>query len=52
MTQAWVTLTSVDGRDIAAPTEKQLAAVLAELYARQKSRQARPNRPARPALRL
>jgi hypothetical protein len=34
MTQAWVTLTSVDGRDIAAPTEKQLASVLAEIYAR------------------
>lgn len=33
MTQAWLTLTSVDGRDIAAPTEAQLAAVLAELYA-------------------
>jgi len=36
MTQAWVTLTSVDGRDIAAPTEKQLAAALAELYAQRK----------------
>lgn len=33
MTQAWLTLTSVDGRDIAAPTEKQLAAALAEVYA-------------------
>lgn len=33
MTQAWLTLTSTDGRDIAAPTEAQLAAVLAELYA-------------------
>jgi hypothetical protein len=33
MTQAWLTLTSPDGRDIAAPTEAQLAAVLAELYA-------------------
>lgn len=33
MTQAWLTLTSMDGRDIAAPTEAQLAAVLAELYA-------------------
>jgi hypothetical protein len=36
MSQAWVTLTSPDGRDIAAPSEKQLAAVLAELYARRK----------------
>ncbi len=34
MTQAWVTLTSVDGRDIAAPTEKQLASELAAIYAR------------------
>ena len=34
MTQAWVTLTGVDGRDIAAPTDKQLAAELAVLYAR------------------
>jgi hypothetical protein len=33
MTQSWLTLTSVDGRDIAAPTEKQLAAALAEIYA-------------------
>ncbi|HEX8614723.1 MAG TPA: hypothetical protein VF800_25865 [Telluria sp.] len=33
MTQAWLTLTSMDGRDIAAPTEAQLSAVLAELYA-------------------
>jgi hypothetical protein len=32
MTQAWVTLTSVDGRDIPAPTEQQLAAALAEVY--------------------
>jgi hypothetical protein len=36
MTQAWVTLTSVDGRDIAAPTEQQLAAALADLYGRPK----------------
>ena len=36
MTQAWVTLTSVEGRDIAAPTEQQLAAALAELYGRRK----------------
>ena len=33
MTQAWLTLTSADGRDIAAPTDKQLATALAELYA-------------------
>jgi hypothetical protein len=32
MTQAWVTLTRADGRDIASPTEQQLAATLAELY--------------------
>lgn len=32
MTQAWVTLTGVDGRDIAAPSEAQLAAVLGELF--------------------
>jgi hypothetical protein len=36
MTQAWVTLTSVDGRDISAPTEQQLAATLAELYRKRK----------------
>ena len=36
MTQAWVTLTSVDGRDIPAPSEQQLAAALAELYGRKK----------------
>ena len=36
MTQAWVTLTSVDGRDISAPTEQQLAATLAELYGKRK----------------
>jgi len=34
MTQAWVILTGADGRDIAAPTDKQLAAALAELYLR------------------
>ncbi|MES2296029.1 MAG: hypothetical protein V4582_03260 [Pseudomonadota bacterium] len=33
MTQAWVVLTSADGRDIAAPTEKQLAAEIAGVYA-------------------
>lgn len=36
MTQAWVTLTSVDGRDIPAPTEQQLAAALAELFGKRK----------------
>jgi len=34
MTQAWVLLTSADGRDTAAPTDQQLAAELAGLYAR------------------
>ncbi len=38
MTQAWVVLTSLDGRDIAAPTDKQLAATLAEIYARPKKK--------------
>lgn len=32
MTQAWVKLTRPDGRDVAAPTEEQLAAALAEIY--------------------
>lgn len=32
MTQAWVMLTRPDGRDVTAPTEAQLAAVLAEIY--------------------
>lgn len=32
MTQAWVMLTRPDGRDVAAPTEAQLAAALAEIY--------------------
>ncbi|WP_426211216.1 hypothetical protein [Massilia sp. TWP1-3-3] len=36
MTQAWVTLTRADGRDIASPSEQQLAAALAELYQRVK----------------
>jgi len=31
MTQPWLTLTSVDGCDIAAPTDQQLSAVLSEL---------------------
>jgi hypothetical protein len=42
MTQAWVTLTSVDGRDIPAPTEQQLAAALADLYGRRKKANAEP----------
>ncbi|HEY0061869.1 MAG TPA: hypothetical protein VGC21_07095 [Telluria sp.] len=33
MTQAWLTLTGVDGRDFAAPSEAQLSAVLDQLYA-------------------
>lgn len=33
MTQAWVVLTALDGREIHAPTEKQLASVLADVYA-------------------
>jgi hypothetical protein len=33
MTHAWVVLTGPDGREIAAPTEAQLAAALSELYA-------------------
>ena len=44
MTQAWVTLTSVDGRDIAAPTEQQLAAALAELYEQAKHGAPEPER--------
>lgn len=51
MTQAWVTLTSVDGRDIPAPTEEQLAATLAELYARRK-KGASETEPASAALRF
>lgn len=39
MTQAWVTLTGPDGHDVAAPTDKQLAATLAEIYARRKKDQ-------------
>ena len=34
MTQAWVTLTGVDGRDIASPSEQQLTATLTDLYQR------------------
>jgi hypothetical protein len=36
MTHAWVVLTRLDGRDISAPTEQQLATALAEIYARRK----------------
>jgi hypothetical protein len=36
MTQAWVTLTGVDGRDIAAPSEAQVADVLSQVFARRK----------------
>lgn len=49
MTQAWVVLTSLDGRDIEAPTDKQLAAVLAEIYARNKPRDKKAGVPAEPA---
>lgn len=35
MTQAWVILTGRDGRDIAAPTETQLASALSELFGKQ-----------------
>jgi hypothetical protein len=49
MTQAWVVLTSVDGRDIEAPTDKQLAAVLAEIYARNKPRTKKADAAAEPA---
>ena len=51
MTQAWVVLTSLDGRDIAAPTDKQLAATLAEIYARNKKKGVPPE-PASAALRF
>lgn len=32
MTQAWVVLTGIDGRDVNAPSERQLAAALAAVY--------------------
>lgn len=32
MTQAWLVLTHADGREVAAPSEAQLAAALAEVY--------------------
>jgi len=32
MTQAWVTLTGADGREISAPTEAQLAAALTTVF--------------------
>ncbi|HEX8403423.1 MAG TPA: hypothetical protein VF670_02315 [Duganella sp.] len=35
MTQAWVVLTRADGRDVAAPSEAQMAAALAEVYSGQ-----------------
>lgn len=41
MAQAWVVLTSLDGHDTAAPSDEQLAAALAEVYA------PRANRPER-----
>jgi hypothetical protein len=51
MTQAWVTLTGVDGRDIAAPSEAQLAATLAALFTRRKRGAPEPE-PASAALRF
>jgi hypothetical protein len=33
MTQAWLILTGPDGRDVASPSEAQLAAALADVYA-------------------
>lgn len=51
MTQAWVTLTSVDGRDIPAPTQQQLAAALAELFGKRKKGDPIPE-PASAALRF
>jgi hypothetical protein len=32
MTQAWLVLTRADGHDVAAPSEAQMAAALAEVY--------------------
>lgn len=32
MTQAWLELTRADGREVAAPSEAQMAAALAEVY--------------------
>jgi hypothetical protein len=50
MANAWVVLTSLDGRDTPAPTDDQLAAVLEEVYAR---RGGRPERePASATLRF
>ena len=51
MTQAWVTLTNVDGRDIATPSEQQLSAALAELYGKRKKASAAAE-PASAALRF
>jgi len=34
MTQAWVVLTGIDGRDVNAPSPRQLAAALADVYQR------------------
>jgi hypothetical protein len=42
MTQAWVVLTAQDGREIHGPTEQQLSAVLADLYAPRKGGNAEP----------
>jgi hypothetical protein len=48
MTQAWVTLTGVDGRETATPTDTELASVLAQLF----SSQGEAGEPASAALRF
>lgn len=54
MTHAWLTLTGPDGRELASPTEQQMAAVLAELYAKPKPKpkQADATEPLSAALRF
>jgi hypothetical protein len=49
MTQAWVVLTAQDGKEIAAPTDKQLAAVLSDIFGKGK---APPREPASATLRF
>ena len=48
MTHAWLTLTGPDGRELASPTEQQMAAVLAELYAKPKHPPKTATAPAEP----
>jgi hypothetical protein len=50
MTQAWLTLTRADGRDIASPSEQQIATALAELYGQPAG--ATPSEPASAVLRF